>query len=389
VLVQSLQANAPDSVINCPSPLFAGCPAGLSIVPMVGTAPLARIYAFKVFPSQGGGAPESRIIKAMDRAITLRRNFNDGVPQVPVAGDGSEDNPFQYEALDIRVVNMSLGGPTLNAGRDIEDQLTLAMLDAGITIVTSAGNDGFAAMTGGSPGTGVGSLTVGASNTPVHERVLRDIQFGVGIGPLFRPFDGVQTAYFSARGPTADGRFDPDLSANGFGSFVNAFAAVVGNQLVSCGHPLAPPASCLPRILFVGGTSFASPTAAGAAALLRGAVPAASAAQTRKALILGANPSIVTDGSGRIDQGAGFVDVTAALGLLESGEVSDGLPRKEKRDDRDDEPDDVGAGGRSVLSNLQKLGIKPVRFVNNRYTTSVRDLKPGQVAPTSRRWRRR
>jgi hypothetical protein len=149
---------------------------------------------------------------------------------------------------------------------------------------------------------------------------------------------------------------------------------------VSCGHPLAPPASCLPRILFVGGTSFASPTAAGAAALLRGAVPAASAAQTRKALILGANPSIVTDGSGRIDQGAGFVDVTAALGLLESGEVSDGLPRKEKRDDRDDEPDDVGAGGRSVLSNLQKLGIKPVRFVNNRYTTSVRDLKPGQVA---------
>ena len=47
---------------------------------------------------------------------------------------------------------MSLGGPTLFAGRDIEDQLTLAMLEVGITIVASAGNDGFAAMTGGSPG---------------------------------------------------------------------------------------------------------------------------------------------------------------------------------------------------------------------------------------------
>ena len=57
-----------------------------------------------------------------------------------------------------------------------------ALLDAGITVVTSAGNDGFAAMTGGSPGTGFGSLTIGASSTPVHERVLRDNQFGVGIG---------------------------------------------------------------------------------------------------------------------------------------------------------------------------------------------------------------
>ena len=72
---------------------------------------------------------------------------------------------------------MSLGGPTLFAGSDIEDQLTLEMLDVGITLVTSAGNDGFAAMTGGSPGTGLGSLTVGASSTPVHERVLRDLQF--------------------------------------------------------------------------------------------------------------------------------------------------------------------------------------------------------------------
>ncbi len=379
-LVQSLHAYAPDSVIDCPSPVFPTCPAGASVVPMIGTAPLARIYALKVFPSQGGGAPESRIIKAMDRAITLRRNFNDGVPSVPTAGDGSEDNPFEYASLNIQVVNMSLGGPTLNAGRDIEDQLTLEMLDAGITIVTSAGNSGFASMTGGSPGTGIGALTVGAASTPVHERVLVDNQFGVGIGPLYRPFDGVQTAYFSARGPTADGRFDPDLSANGFGSYVNVFAAVVDNQLVSCGHPLATPENCLSRILFVGGTSFSSPTAAGAAALLRGALPDASAAQTRKALILGANPSIVTDGSGRIDQGAGFLDVAAAFDLLASGDVPDGLPRKERADDRDDDPDDVGAGGKSVIGNLQKLGIKPVRFVNNRFTANVRNLLPGQVA---------
>ena len=79
---------------------------------------------------------------------------------------------------------MSLGGATLFAGRDIEDQLTLAMLEVGITLVASAGNDGHAAMTGGSPGTGFGSLTVAAANTAVHERVLRDNQFGFGAGEI-------------------------------------------------------------------------------------------------------------------------------------------------------------------------------------------------------------
>ena len=85
---------------------------------MVGTAPAAKIYALKVFPSQGGGAPESRIIAAMDRAITLRRNFNNGVTSVPVVGTGTENDPFKYDSLNIKVVNMSLGGPTLFAGGD-------------------------------------------------------------------------------------------------------------------------------------------------------------------------------------------------------------------------------------------------------------------------------
>ena len=190
-----------------------------------------------------------------------------------------------------------MAGQRLFAGGDIEDQLTLEMLEVGITLVTSAGNDGFAAMTGGSPGTGIGSLTTGASSTPAHERILRDIQFTgfpVGIGQLYRPSNQVQTAYFSSRGPTADGRLDPDLSANGFASYVNVFAAVVNGQIVSCGAPGVPPApspnSCQSRILFVSGTSFASPTVAGAAALLRQAAPSASALQTRNALILGANP---------------------------------------------------------------------------------------------------
>ena len=386
-LAQSVLLHAPGSAINCAVVVVPGCPTIATVIPMLGTAPAAKVYAMKVFPSQGGGAPESRIIAAMDRAITLRRNFNNGAPSLPVAGTGTENDPFRFDSLNLKVVNMSLGGPTLFAGGDIEDELTLEMLKVGITLVTSAGNDGFAAMTGGSPGTGIGSLTTGASSTPVHERILRDIQIAllpVGIGALYRPSNEVQTAYFSSRGPTADGRFDPDLSANGFASYVNVFAAVVNGQIVSCGAPGVPPApspnSCLSRILFVSGTSFASPTVAGAAALLRGAAPSASALQVRNALIRGANPTLIGDGSGRIDQGAGFLDVPAALALLNSGMIEDELPTKEKADDRDDDPDDVGAGGRSVTGNLRKLGIRPVKFVKDKFTSDVKDLKPGQVA---------
>jgi subtilisin family serine protease len=385
-LANTVRLNAPASIVDCPNAAFPGCPLNASVIPMFGTAPAAKIYALKVFSSRGGGSPESRIIAAMDRAITLRRNFNNGGSTIPVSGTGTENDPFKYDALNIKVVNMSLGGPTLFAGRDLEDQLTLKMLDVGITIVTSAGNDGFGALTGGSPGTGMGSLTIGASSTPVHERVVLDLQFPtrpLGFGKLYRPFDGVQTAYFSSRGPTADGRFDPELSANGFASYVNAFAAVVGGAITSCGAigvPTTGPNACASRILFVSGTSFSSPTVAGAAALLRGAAPSATATQTRNALVRGANPAIVSDGSGRIDQGAGFLDVSAALALLKSGKVSDDLSTGKHDDDEDDDADDVGQGGKSVAGNLQRLGIRPVQFSHDRFTAQVNRLKPGQVS---------
>ena len=64
-LVQSLQLNAPDSVIDQGD--------GTSVIPMVGVAPAASIYALKVFPSDGSGAPDDRIIAAMDRAITIKK----------------------------------------------------------------------------------------------------------------------------------------------------------------------------------------------------------------------------------------------------------------------------------------------------------------------------
>jgi len=344
-LVQSLRIHSPESVIACPTPVFPTCPAGAAAVPMIGTAPGAEIYSIKVLASDGQPTPTSTVVAGMERALTLKRNFNAGMPSVPVAGDGTPDNPFSYDSLNIQVVNMSLGGPSLAAADDLEAKLTEQMLEAGITIVTSAGNGLLAAMTGGSPGTGRGALTVGAADTPVHERVFWDLEFGIGVGAQIRANDIVQTAFFSSRGPTADGRFDPDLIANGFASYGDL--------------PLGGPGLGT-------GTSFSAPIVAGAAALLRAEVPGAQAVQIRNALVTSANPRIVGDGSTRIDQGSGFLDVQAALALLQSGQVDTALP--------------VGLGSKSVLKNVASLGFQPVSFVDNRFQGHVGNLKPGQVA---------
>jgi len=239
-----------------------------------------------------GGAPESTVIAAMERVIQLRENFDNGMPETR-RSDGS------YVALNIKVCNMSLGGATLYAGRDLEDEVTQAFLEHDIVLVTSAGNAGPSGTTGGSPGTGFGSLTVGASSSAVHERILRDLGYGPGIGARYRPFADTQMSYFSSRGPTADGRVDPELVANGFASYGQGFAATVNS------------------ISLASGTSFSTPTVAGIAAVLRQAVPDATARQVRNALIMSADQSVLKDGSGALDMGNGYVNAVAARDLLQ------------------------------------------------------------------------
>lgn len=334
---QSLLEHAPDSII----PEFV---PGQSLVPMVGVAPDASIYAMKIFSAAGGGAPVSRVIAAMDRAITLRRNFDSGMPSVPVSGDGSEEDPFVYESLDIQVVNMSLGGATLFAGNDLKDRLTQQMLEVGITLVSSAGNGGHAAMTGRSSGTGIGTLTAGAASTAAHERILRDLQFGLGTGSLYRPTDHIQMATFSSRGPSADGRISTNAVANGLANFAQ---------------------SANGGLFVLSGTSFSAPQMAGAAALLRDAVPGASAVQIRNALEDYANPNLLGDGSAPIDQGRGMIDIPAALAALEAGKVRKDL--------------DFGRASKSVRKNIKSLGLKVIRIKDDPYRKHLSNFLPGQV----------
>ena len=208
-LIQSLMVHSPESVFPDTTN------ATNSVVPLVGTAPEAKLYAMKVFPASGEGTPSSVVLQAMDRTLTLKRNFNSGMEVVPVAGTGTEDDPFEYNSLNIQVVNFSLGGATPFPGWEVDDILVLEMLKEGIAVVSAAGNEGFTAITGGSPGTSVGSLTVGAANVAAHERIFYDLTEGLGMGSLFRPSDTIQTAFFSSRGPTADGRTGLQLIAPG------------------------------------------------------------------------------------------------------------------------------------------------------------------------------
>ena len=343
--VRSLRVHAPDSVIACqdtgvPVP---SCKIGFSAVPMVGAAPAAKIYAVKVAHRNGAGVPQSRLIAAMDRVLTLRRNFNAGMPSVPVAGDGSEANPFVFNSLKIDVVNMSIGGPTLFAGNSEGERLTVQMLEAGIIVVATAGNSGPAAMTLGNPGSGRGALAVGAASSYIHDRILRDVQFGVGLGVLFRPFGQNQTAWFSSRGPTADGRVLPDLVANGMGVFAPAVS----------------------RLDLVSGTSYAAPTVSGAAALLRRHAPWATALQIRNALVESADATAIADGSSGIDRGRGALDVSAARALLDSAAVSEVLAS--------------GLADERVSANVKSAGLSPVAFVEGVYSKRAEGLLPSQV----------
>jgi len=287
------------------------------VVAMVGQAPSAQFYAFKVFAAAGGGASTSTVLAAMDAAIDVKNTTQP----------------------NMRVVNMSLGGETLFAGGDIEDELASSMAASGISLVVSAGNAGPSGSTVGSPGTARDILTVGAGSDPVNERVLVEVQFGNGIGSFYRPDDNQQMAYFSSRGPDADGRIDPDIVANGYATF--AQSATNGLSLVS-------------------GTSFSAPTISGVVADLYTFAPWATPVQIRNALLSTANATKVPTAT-PVDQGSGYVDaVAAALAIGSAPLVADPSP-----------------GSPSVRQNVSTLaGITPIDSVN--YTTAVGPLRPAE-----------
>ena len=284
--LQSVAFHSPESVE------FDG--EGGGVLYLMGTAPGADLYGAKVFPYDGGSAPDARVAEAIDRLITMRH----------------------HGELDVDVINMSLSGPVLFDGWNPLDMTVAKATFFGITVVSAAANDGPALVTVGSPGSAFTGLTAGAALDPIHTRVAIETFFGQapGFGNLVYPHDELQVADFSARGLTGDGRVKPDLLATGFLVFSSTLFDFTGDGINDAAD-----------FGFSAGTSFSTPTIAGAAALvtawadLHGGL--ARAPFVENVLKRSGVPIDDRHHVSQREQGRGFVNIPGAIELMEDGHV--------------------------------------------------------------------
>lgn len=260
---------------------------GLSLIPVLGMAPASSIYAVKVFPHTGAGVATSTIIAAIDHVISAK-----------ISG-----------AVDIDVLNMSLGGATLFDGRSLEEQVVDAATDAGITVVISSGNEGPTPGSVARPGTAYTAVTVAAGTDEVHTRIFWDLVFGPGAGKRMYPVDERGVSDFSNRGPSADNRNAVDIIATGVFNF-SGFTPSAGAGLLN----------------WASGTSFSAPTVAGAAALLASwkNINGVSVSPTEIKNALTAGAVSIGDDWPFHAQGHGWVQVANSLDLLKSGKTNSG-----------------------------------------------------------------
>lgn len=283
VLAQSVALNSPKSIE------IVGDDATIRLR---GTAPSASLYSIKIFPYDGGSSPDARVAEAIDRLITMK-----------TTGE-----------LDVDIISMSLSGPVLFDGGCALDRIVDVASLHGITCVSAASNEGPSLVTVGSPGSASSSVTCGAAMDPIHTRVVAETSFGLplGFGSLLYPTEDVHLIEFSSRGSTADGRVKPDLIATGFSVFSSGLRDVDQNGV-----------NDTPAFGFGSGTSFSTPTIAGAAALVTaygndlGALGRAPfvANVLKKAAIPIASKDLVSER----EQGRGFVNIPHALELMDAG----------------------------------------------------------------------
>ncbi len=245
-----------------------------------GIAPGAHLVVLRALDARGEGYI-SDAIAAIDYAIDRRASFN------------------------IRVINLSVAAAVSESYWT--DPLTLAALraaDAGIVVVTAAGNLGRPRPEAGgggitAPGNAPWVLTVGASN---HN------------GTVERGDDTI--APFSSRGPSAiDRAAKPDLVAPGVG--IESLADAGSTLFVT--RPSArrwgTAATAVEPYLSLSGTSMAAPVVAGTVALMLEANPGLDPDAVKAIL----RATAVADARyGSSAQGAGFLDARGAILLAQS-----------------------------------------------------------------------
>lgn len=220
-----------------------------------------------------GAAPDAKILDVK----VLADNGNGSDSQI-IAG-------MQWAAEHgAAVVNMSLGGFDDPAVDPVEEAVDRLSARYGTLFVAAAGNFGPAEATINSPASADAALAVGA--------VDRDDRI----------------AGFSSRGPREGGGvIKPDITGPGVGIVAALHSAGLIGQPVADGYTA------------LSGTSMATPHVSGAAALLAQRYPKLSGAQLKARLVGSSTP---TPGLTPFQQGAGRVDVAAALAQTVSAEPS-------------------------------------------------------------------
>jgi serine protease AprX len=207
-----------------------------------GVAEGSALVGIKVLDRRGSGSM-SDVTAAIDWCITYKDTYG------------------------IDIINLSLGTSSSSDGTDATSLAVNKAVDNGITVVVAAGNSGPAKYTIGSPGAAEKAITVAAM---------------ADVGEL-----GFNLTDFSSRGPTADERIKPDISAPGY-------------------NITAPEANTSNKYITYSGTSMATPFTAGTVALMLDANPSLSPTEIKDILMntaqdWGPSNKDIEYGMGRLD----------------------------------------------------------------------------------------
>ncbi len=233
---------------------------------LIGVCPELQLYDLRVLDSQGNGNEF-----AVSAAIQFLQGLTTEVDYLTVQGVNMS------LAIQHDVANFACGRTPVCEDAD-------RLIDAGVVVVTAAGNEGYLRSATDSGEASEGYRTVSITDPGNSESVIT-----VGSTHGYRPYEfGV--SYFSSRGPTGDGRAKPDLVAP-------------GEKIWSA----APDGG----VRTLDGTSQATPHVSGCAALLMARYHELIGDPARVKQILCSTASDL--GRERYFQGHGMVDVLRAM----------------------------------------------------------------------------
>jgi serine protease AprX len=254
----------------------------------LGIAPAANLINLRVLNANGTGST-SILLSALDWVLSNRSTYN------------------------IRVVNLSLGAAAIDSYKvDPACKAVRKLVNAGVVVIAAAGNDGKDSSGKKiygqihSPGDEPSAITVGAANS---------------FGTDSRSDDGITT--YSSRGPTRgfwtdsnnvrhyDNLVKPDLVAPG-NKIIDAEAP--GNVIVTQHPELDAGVSNADnrKMMYMSGTSMATPAVAGAAALVLQANPNLTPNLVKMILMYTAQP---LRGFNMLEQGTGQLNIEGAVRL--------------------------------------------------------------------------